>query len=87
VPSSLAEVGYNSTDASNDWSGPTIYSEEETFFIHVDFASQFSLPGRAGRLAVFPYVDDSDRLLWECYAYDLDASVVPQGCELWEETD
>lgn len=77
-PRSLTDVGFYSTDSSNLWSEPAIYSDEESFFIYVDLTG-------GGRLAVFPYFDNKDRLLWECYAYSLKEAVVPSGCEAWRE--
>lgn len=88
VPSNLAEIGYVPSTPNGDWYGPAIYSDKEnTFFIHVDFASEDSLTANGGRLAVFPYLDDNDKLFWECYAFQLDASLVPNNCEIWREQD
>ena len=47
-PANLAQVGFYPSKASKAYSGPTIYSDEESFFIYVDFDV-------GGRLAVFSF--------------------------------
>ena len=47
-PANLKQVGFYPSKASKAYSGPTIYSDEESFFIHVDFDV-------GGRLAVFSF--------------------------------